>query len=67
MEQPKDSTAIQLVGPDGHVRPMKEIERATIAFAIRRYGNHSEAARRLEIGRSTIYRKLPTTDPKGKD
>ncbi len=50
---------LRLVGTDGHVRPLDEIESETIRFAISRYGgNLSEAARRLGIGRSTLYRRL---------
>ncbi|MEX0591344.1 MAG: helix-turn-helix domain-containing protein, partial [Xanthobacteraceae bacterium] len=48
-----------LIGPDGHVRPMEALEAETIRFAIDRYrGRMSEVARRLRIGRSTLYRKL---------
>ena len=43
----------------GHVRPLEEIEADTIRFAIAHYrGQMSEVARRLRIGRSTLYRKL---------
>ena len=42
-----------------HVRPLEEIERDVIRFAIAHYrGQMSEVARRLKIGRSTLYRKL---------
>ena len=38
---------------------MEEIERDVIRFAIAHYrGQMSEVARRLQIGRSTLYRKL---------
>jgi DNA-binding NtrC family response regulator len=51
--------ALPLLGPDGHVRPMDAVEADTIRFAIERYrGRMSEVARRLQIGRSTLYRKL---------
>ena len=54
---------LQLVGTDGHVRSLGEIESETIRFAISRYGgNLSEAARRLGIGRSTLYRRLGGAD-----
>lgn len=44
---------------DGHVRTLEEIEHEMILFAIARYGSQmSEVARRLGIGRSTLYRKL---------
>lgn len=46
--------------PDGHVRSLDEIETEAIRLALELYrGNLSEAARRLGIGRSTLYRKLP--------
>lgn len=42
----------------GHIRPLAEIEGAAVEAALLRYGGSmSEAARRLEIGRSTLYRK----------
>ncbi|MEM5501808.1 sigma-54 dependent transcriptional regulator [Ahrensia kielensis] len=44
---------------DGHIRPLVEIERLAIKHAITHYnGQMSEVARRLGIGRSTLYRKL---------
>ncbi|MBS0535206.1 MAG: sigma-54-dependent Fis family transcriptional regulator [Proteobacteria bacterium] len=46
---------------DGHndVRALEDIEREVIRFAIAHYrGQMSEVARRLKIGRSTLYRKL---------
>lgn len=47
------------LGADGHVRPLAEVERDAIRVALRLYdGNLSEAARRLGIGRSTLYRRL---------
>ena len=43
----------------GEVRPLEEIEAEVIRFAIAHYrGQMSEVARRLRIGRSTLYRKL---------
>ncbi|MGA7333453.1 MAG: sigma-54 dependent transcriptional regulator [Pseudolabrys sp.] len=43
----------------GDVRPLEEIERDSIRFAISHYrGQMSEVARKLRIGRSTLYRKL---------
>lgn len=45
--------------PDGHLRPLTEIEADIIRLAIGHYrGRMSEVARRLGIGRSTLYRKL---------
>jgi DNA-binding NtrC family response regulator len=44
---------------DGHLRPLEEIEADVIRLAIGHYrGRMSEVARRLRIGRSTLYRKL---------
>jgi DNA-binding NtrC family response regulator len=43
----------------GQVRALEAVERDLIAFAISHYAGHmSEVARRLGIGRSTLYRKL---------
>ena len=43
----------------GEVRPIEEMETEIIRFAISHYrGQMSEVARRLKIGRSTLYRKL---------
>jgi DNA-binding NtrC family response regulator len=51
--------ALALVDSSGNVRPLDEIEAEVIRFAIARYrGQMSEVARRLKIGRSTLYRKL---------
>ncbi len=52
-------SAIPIVEADGHLRPLAAIEADIIRMAIRHYGGHmSEVARRLQIGRSTLYRKL---------
>jgi DNA-binding NtrC family response regulator len=54
-----DGAMLSLTGPDGAVRPLEEIEREVIRFAISHHrGQMSEVARRLKIGRSTLYRKL---------
>ncbi|WP_340318341.1 sigma-54 dependent transcriptional regulator [Rhizorhabdus argentea] len=51
--------SVALFGPDGHVRPMEAIEADLIRLAIGHYRGHmTEVARRLQIGRSTLYRKL---------
>ena len=43
----------------GHIRRFEEMESEIIKTAIARYEGHmSEVARRLGIGRSTLYRKL---------
>lgn len=50
---------ISLVDASGQVRPLEEVEADMIRFAIERYrGRMSEVARRLRIGRSTLYRKI---------
>jgi len=46
----------------GEVRPLEDMENEIIRFAISHYrGQMSEVARRLKIGRSTLYRKLDET------
>ena len=43
----------------GNVRPLSDVEQEMIEMAIAYYGGQmSEVARRLGIGRSTLYRKL---------
>jgi DNA-binding NtrC family response regulator len=50
---------LRLLDAAGEVRPLEEVESETIRFAISYYrGQMSEVARRLRIGRSTLYRKL---------
>jgi DNA-binding NtrC family response regulator len=50
---------LAMLSADGEVRPLEEMEREIIRFAISHYrGQMSEVARRLKIGRSTLYRKL---------
>ena len=51
--------ALPLIDAAGDVRPLPELEADIIRFAITHYrGRMSEVARRLGIGRSTLYRKL---------
>ncbi len=51
--------SLSLLDPQGEVRPLQEMETEVIRFAITIYrGQMSEVARRLQIGRSTLYRKL---------
>jgi DNA-binding NtrC family response regulator len=51
--------ALALLDPHGEVRPLDEIETEAIRFAVTHYrGQMSQVARRLRIGRSTLYRKL---------
>ena len=50
---------VSLFTERGHVRPLADIEADVIRLAIERYGGRiSEVARRLGIGRSTLYRRL---------
>ena len=50
---------VLLYTDDGNVRPLEEIEADIIRLAIGHYrGRMTEVARRLGIGRSTLYRKL---------
>jgi DNA-binding NtrC family response regulator len=50
---------ITLYRADGHLRPLEDIEADVIRLAIGHYrGRMTEVARRLSIGRSTLYRKL---------
>jgi len=57
------AAALNLLMADGEVRPIEEIETDVIRFAIAHYrGQMSEVARRLKIGRSTLYRKLESMD-----
>lgn len=54
---------LNLLMPDGEVRPLEDIETDVIRFAVAHYrGQMSEVARRLQIGRSTLYRKLEAMD-----
>ena len=52
----------------GEIRPLEEMENEIIRFAISHYrGQMSEVARRLKIGRSTLYRKLDEASTGGSD
>jgi DNA-binding NtrC family response regulator len=54
-----DGAGVMLFTPDGNLRPLEEIEADVIRLAIGHYrGRMTEVARRLGIGRSTLYRKL---------
>jgi len=54
-----DMPAVKAVTPEGEVRRLAEVEEELIRFALSFYrGQMSEVARRLGIGRSTLYRKL---------
>jgi DNA-binding NtrC family response regulator len=55
----QESVGVVLYTPDGNLRPLEDIEADVIRLAIGHYrGRMTEVARRLGIGRSTLYRKL---------
>jgi DNA-binding NtrC family response regulator len=60
VEQPVGSSGgVTLFRADGNLRALEEIEADVIRLAIGHYrGRMTEVARRLGIGRSTLYRKL---------
>ena len=50
---------MRILDEAGHLRKLEDIERDLIEHAISVYAGHmSEVARRLGIGRSTLYRKV---------
>ncbi|OGS55538.1 MAG: sigma-54-dependent Fis family transcriptional regulator, partial [Erythrobacter sp. RIFCSPHIGHO2_12_FULL_63_10] len=54
-----DGVGVMLYTEDGNLRPLEDIEADVIRLAIGHYrGRMTEVARRLGIGRSTLYRKL---------
>lgn len=54
-----EGIGITLYQEDGHIRSLEDIEADVIRLAIGHYhGRMTEVARRLGIGRSTLYRKL---------
>ncbi|QUD86782.1 sigma-54-dependent transcriptional regulator [Phenylobacterium montanum] len=57
-EMPVDAP-VKILDERGHLRKLEDIERDLIQLAIELYSGHmSEVARRLGIGRSTLYRKV---------
>lgn len=56
---PAAAEGLDLLDGAGHVRPLDAVEAELIRFACALYGGRlTEVARRLGIGRSTLYRKL---------
>ncbi len=54
-----DDGALHVFDREGHLRKLEEVERDLIQLALDTYnGQMSEVARRLGIGRSTLYRKV---------
>ncbi|OHB27419.1 MAG: sigma-54-dependent Fis family transcriptional regulator [Phenylobacterium sp. RIFCSPHIGHO2_01_FULL_69_31] len=57
--EPAIDQPVRILDARGHLRTLEEIERDLIQLAIEVYAGHmSEVARRLGIGRSTLYRKV---------
>jgi DNA-binding NtrC family response regulator len=55
----QEGVGVMLYTSDGNLRPLEDIEADVIRLAIGHYrGRMTEVARRLGIGRSTLYRKL---------
>lgn len=55
----KNALGIPVVTDDGDIRPLDDIEADMIRLALGRYRGHmTEVAKRLKIGRSTLYRKM---------
>jgi DNA-binding NtrC family response regulator len=58
-DSPAVDSPVRILDGRGHLRTLEEIERDLIQLAIEIYAGHmSEVARRLGIGRSTLYRKV---------
>jgi DNA-binding NtrC family response regulator len=55
----RDPHSLRLINDSGDVRPLEDIEAEAIRFALAHYrGQMSQMARKLGIGRSTLYRKM---------
>ena len=55
----RDPNVLKLLDDSGDVRKLEEMEAEVIKFALAHYrGQMSEMARKLGIGRSTLYRKM---------
>jgi DNA-binding NtrC family response regulator len=55
----RDPNVLPLLGQHGDMRRLEDLEAEVIKFALVHYrGQMSEIARRLGIGRSTLYRKM---------
>ncbi|MCI5049813.1 MAG: response regulator [Rickettsiales bacterium] len=58
-EASQQSSRVNVLNGDGNVRTIDELEADMIRYAIRHYnGKMTEVAKRLGIGRSTLYRKI---------
>ncbi|WP_273719989.1 MULTISPECIES: sigma-54 dependent transcriptional regulator [unclassified Bartonella] len=59
VQEDHEQESIQFLNADEHVRTFAEMEYDIIEKAVKHYKGHmSEVARRLRIGRSTLYRKI---------
>ncbi len=59
LQMVQEGVGVMLYTDDGNLRPLEDIEADVIRLAIGHYrGRMTEVARRLGIGRSTLYRKL---------
>jgi DNA-binding NtrC family response regulator len=60
--------ALRVLDGNGDIRPLAEVESELIRLAIAHYdGQMSEVARKLRIGRSTLYRRLKELGLEGGD
>ena len=51
--------ALKMIDENGDVRKLEDVEAEMIRFALSHYrGQMSQMARKLGIGRSTLYRKM---------
>ncbi len=58
-EKGPSALGIPAMRPDGDIRSLEDIEADMIRLALGRYRGHmTEVAKRLKIGRSTLYRKM---------
>jgi DNA-binding NtrC family response regulator len=56
---PRDPHSLRMISDSGDVRTLEEVETEVIRFALSHYrGQMSQMARKLGIGRSTLYRKM---------
>lgn len=56
---PEPDVSLSLLDRTGHARSLAQVEKDVIAAAVSLYGGRmSEVARRLGIGRSTLYRRI---------
>ncbi len=55
---PQELPSISITRPDGEIKTMAEIEAEVIAAVLASTRCRSSTARKLGIGRSTLYRKI---------